>query len=131
MSKTTTKTGAILMLISFVTWQVLAKFFPVSLRLIEYSLVSLFAFSIVLFVIAVLKESKRLSFISHYWSSVCLPIFTAQLLGVDYITQFVPIENLIWIALVYVVILPFIVSGLAVFQSLVCMYASSDLLKDS
>jgi len=131
-SKLNTKTSAILMLISFVTWQVVIRFLPLSFKLVEYSLILLFAFSIVLFVTAVLKESKRLSFVSHYWSSVCLPAFTAQLLGIDYITQFVLIEDFIWVALIYIfVALPFIVAGLAIFQSLVCWYASSELLEDS
>lgn len=120
MNKLNTKTGAILMIISFVTWQILIKFFPLSFKLVDYSLTLLFAFSIILFVIAVLKESESLSAVTHYWSSVGLPVFTAQFLGIDYLTQFVPVESFILVLLVYLSMLPFIVSGLVLYQSLVC-----------
>lgn len=120
MKRLNTKTGAILMIISFLIWQMLVKFFPLTFKLIDYALTLLFAFSIVLFVIAVLTESEVVSMVAHYWCSFCLPVFAIQLLAIDYLTQFVAIEDFIWFFLVYWLMLPFTVSGLAVYSHLVC-----------
>ena len=119
MKRLNTKTGAILMMISFVIWQMLVKFFPLAFKLIDYALSLLFAFSIVLFVIAVLTGSEVVSMVAHYWCSFCLPVFAIQLLAIDYLTQFVAIEDFIWVFLVYWFMLPFIISGLALYSNLV------------
>jgi len=124
MNKLNRKTSVILMIISFAIWQILTKFFPLKFKAIDYSLTLLFAFSFVLFVIAVLKESEALSVAAYIWSSFGLPLFAVQLLGIDYLTQFVPIENFVWVLLAYLLAIPFIVSGLAVYLILVCKTAT-------
>jgi len=111
-------------MISFAVWQILIKFFPLKFKAIDYFLTTLFAFSFVFFGIAVLKEDARLSITTYVWSSFGLPLFTAQLLGIDYLTQFVPIENFIWVLLAYLLAIPVIVLGLAVYLILVCWTAT-------
>lgn len=108
------------MIVSFVIWQMLVKFFPLTFKIVDYALSLLFAFSIVLFVIAVLTESEVVSMVAHYWCSFYLPVFAIQLLAINYLTKFVAVEDFIWVFLVYWLMLPFIVSGLAVYSNLVC-----------
>jgi len=120
MKRLNTKTGAILMIVSFVIWQMLVKFFPLTFKIVDYALSLLFAFSIVLFVIAVLTESEVVSMVAHYWCSFYLPVFAIQLLAINYLTKFVAVEDFIWVFLVYWLMLPFIVSGLALCSNLVC-----------
>lgn len=126
-----TETSAIFGLIYFVIWRVLVWLFPLQSKLIEGALIMLFAFSLILVTVTVLKRSEPLSLIAFCWCSIFLPIFTAQFLGIDYISQFVPEENLIWALLVYMVVLTFVVPALMIYQGLVFAHASSRIQEDS
>lgn len=126
-----TETSVIFGLLSFIVWRVLVWLFPLRSKLIEGVLVVLFAFSLLLIAVAVLKRSEPLSLVAFSWCSVLLPIFTAQFLGIDYISQFVPEEHLIWALLAYMVVLTFVVPAMMIYQALVFAHASSRILEDS
>jgi len=126
MNKLDTKTGAIIAIVSFFTWQLLNRFLPLAVNVLNYSLTGLFGFTIMIYVISVLKENKSLSKVAYYWSSLGLPVFTGQIIGIDYLTQFVPINLHILVLTLYLLALPFLVAGLMVYNYVVCSRVSDE-----
>jgi hypothetical protein len=120
MNKLNTKTGATIAAISFFTWQLVTKFLPLKVNALNYLLSGLFGFTITIYVISVLKEYKTLSMLAYYWSSFCLPIFAAQIIGIDYLTQFVPVNLYIWVLILYFLALPFLLPALVAYNYVVC-----------
>ena len=108
------------MLVSFMVWRVITNFFPLTIKLIEIALTGLFAFSAILLVLARLKESKVVSMVAYYWCSLLLPLSASQLLAMEYLTQFVSINNFIWVFMIYWAMLPFVVAGLVLYSNMIC-----------